>query len=112
MDLVTRLKHFTATVNSSIERMSRENGDKTDNFSQVVNSNLPESFKLVIPIFKGRAAETIEVETFARISGREVAFILLSPGANQVTEDIRDKAIDEQIAAIREICPDIAIIEQ
>lgn len=111
MALVSTLMNFTATVNNKIERAVAENGNRTDNFAQVVNSNLPESFVIQMPIFKGMPAETIEVETFAQVNGREVAFVLLSPGAQATLEDLRDKIIDEQIAAIREIAPDIAIIE-
>jgi hypothetical protein len=112
MRLVTELMNFTATVNNSIERSAKENGDRTDKFAQTVNSNLPPVFTLKIPIFKGTPAETLEVETFAQVNGREVAFVLLSPAANQTMEDIRDKVIDEQLSKIIEICPDIAIIEQ
>lgn len=111
MALVSTLMNFTATVNNKIERAVAENGNRTDNFAQVVNSNLPESFVIQMPIFKGMPAETIEVETFAQVNGREVAFVLLSPGAQATLEDLRDKIIDEQISAIREIAPDIAIIE-
>lgn len=112
MRLVNELMNFTATVNNSIERSAKENGDRTDKFAQVVNSNLPASFILTIPIFKGMQAETLQVETFAQVNGHEVAFILLSPAANQTMEDIRDGVIDKQITGIRELCPDIAIIEQ
>jgi len=112
MKLVTELMNFIGTVNSSIEKSAKENGDRSDKFAQTVNSNLPSSFKLNIPIFKGTNAESLEVETFANVNGRDVAFVLLSPAANQTMEDIRDKVIDEQLTAIREICSDIAIIEQ
>lgn len=112
MKLVSELMNFTAQVQNKIDRSVKENGDRTDNFAQVVNSNLPASFTLNIPIFKGMAAESLEVETFAQINGREVAFILLSPGAKETLEDIRDKAIDAELAKIREIAPNIAIIEQ
>jgi len=112
MKLVSELMNFKAKINSNIERSVKENGSATDNFSQVVNSNLPPSFKLTIPIFKGTTAEEIEVETFAQVNGRDIVFVLLSPAANQTMEDIRDKVIDEQLQKIAEICPDIAIIEQ
>lgn len=112
MKLVSELMNFTAKVNSSIEKSARENGDRTDNFAQTVSSNLPASFTLTIPIFKGTHAESLEVETFAQVNGREIAFVLLSPAANQTMEDIRDKVIDEQLKNISENCPDIAIIEQ
>ena len=111
MKLVTTLLNFTATINNKIDRAMNENGSKTDNFEQVVNSNLPKSFSLVMPIFKGDKAESIEVETFAKIDGRQVAFTLISPGAQATMEEVRDKAIDEQLEQIRAICPEIAIIE-
>jgi hypothetical protein len=111
MKLVTDLMNFSAIVNNKIERSVKENGNRTDNFAQVVNSNLPSSFVLSVPIFNGMDTETLEVETFAKINGREVAFALLSPGANQTLEEIRDKAIDSQLEQIREIAPNIAIIE-
>jgi len=111
MKLVTDLMNFTATVNNKIERSIKENGSGADNFSFVVNSNLPASFILNIPIFKGMPLESLEVETFAKINGREVVFTLLSPGANQTLESIRDKVIDDQLIQIVEVAPDIAIIE-
>lgn len=110
--LVTDLMNFTAKVNDKIEVSVRENGDRKDNFSQTVNSNLPDKFTLKIPIFKGTPIETLEVETFVQINGREVSFTLISPGANQILEEIRDKAIDDQLKNIREIAPEIVIIEQ
>ncbi|MDR2928224.1 MAG: hypothetical protein LBV41_08520 [Cytophagaceae bacterium] len=112
MKLVSDLMNFTATVNNRIDRSVKESGDRTDNFEQVVNSNLPASFTLNIPIFKGMNAETLEVETFAKVNGREVSFILLSPAVNQTLEDIRDKVIDEQLKEIIAVAPDIVIVEQ
>jgi hypothetical protein len=111
MKLVTDLMNFTATVQSKIERAVKENGDRTDSFAQLVNSNLPQSFTLAIPIFKGTIVETLEVETFAKINGREVAFTLMSPSASQLLEDIRDKVINDQLEKIVEVAPSIAIIE-
>lgn len=111
MKLVSCLMNFTVDVNNKIDRAVKENGNRTDNFAQVVNSNLPESFTIQMPLFKGMQPETIEVETFAQVNGREVAFVLLSPGAQATLEDLRDKVIDEQLKQIREIAPEIAIIE-
>lgn len=110
--LVTTLMHFTADVNNKLDKMVQENGNRTDSFTQVVNSNLPEKFTMVIPIFKGSKAETLEVETFAQVDGREVKFMLLSPGANETLESIRDNAIDKELDEIRTIADDIVIIEE
>lgn len=112
MALVSALMNFKATVDNKIERSVKENGDRTDNFAQIVNSNLPASFVLNIPIFKGMPTESIEVETFARIDGREVNFVLLSPGAQESLEILRDNVIDTELKNINTIAPNIAIIEQ
>ena len=111
MMLVSTLKNFKAKVNQDIERNKEENGSKTDNFSQVVDSNLPKSFKLNIPLFKGFACEEIEVEIYADVDGREVSLSLVSAGANETIEEYKNKVIDEQIEAIKGVAPDIVIIE-
>lgn len=112
MDIVTKLKSFTAKVDSQIDKQKTEKGDFKDNYSGVVTSNLPGAFKLQIPLFKGRPAEEIEVEFYASVNGRSVTLNLVSPGACQALEELRDKVIDSEIEEIRAICPDIAIIEQ
>jgi hypothetical protein len=112
MRLVNELMNFTATVNNSIEKAAKENGDRTDKFAQTVNSNLPAAFTLKIPIFKSLPAETLEVETFAQVNGREISFTLISPAANQTMEELRDLSIDKELEQIRSLTPDIAIIEK
>lgn len=111
MQLVSILKNFKAKVNQDIERSKEENGSKVDNYSQVVDSNLPKSFKLNIPLFKGFACEEIEVEIYADVDGRDVSLSLVSAGANEAIEEYKNRVIDEQLDAIKEIAPDIVIIE-
>lgn len=112
MKIVSLLKSFTATVNTSIEKEKNQNGSFNDTYTGVVNSNLPGAFKLKMPLFKGRPAEEFEVEIYANVNGRTVSLQLFSPGAVQALEEIRDAIIDEQIGLIRELAPEIAIIEQ
>lgn len=111
MMLVSTLKNFKAKINQDIERSKEENGSKVDNYSQVVDSNLPKSFKLNIPLFKGFACEEIEIEFYADVDGRDVSLSLVSAGANEAIEEYKNKVIDEQLDAIRGIAPDIVIIE-
>ncbi len=111
MQLVSILKNFKAKVNQDIERSKEENGSRVDNYSQVVDSNLPKSFKLFIPLFKGFACEEIEVEIYADVDGRDVSLSLVSAGANEAIEEYKNRVIDEQLDAIRDIAPDIVIIE-
>ena len=111
MLLVSTLKNFKAKIAQDVEQSKEDNGSKTDNYSQAVDSNLPKSFKLNLPLFKGFACEAIEVEVYADVDGRNVALSLVSAGANEAIEEYKNKVIDEQLASIRKIAPDIVIIE-
>lgn len=86
--------------------------DNADEFSQAVNSNLPEKFKVRMPILKGDEAWEFDVETFAKISGKEVALVLISPDAAALIEDAKSQTIEKELTAIAEIAPDIAIIDE
>lgn len=112
MEVVSCLANFNATVNQQVDKNVDKAGSYSDNFSQIVNSNLPESFKINIPLFAGMSYETIDVEIYATVSGREVVLMLVSPGAEELVEAYRNKVIDEQLAQIRKIAPDIVIIEE
>lgn len=112
MKLVSDLKNFKATVNSKMERSSKENGSMQASYGQVVNSNLPDAFTLNISIFKGVDKVTLQVETYATIDGSTVYLQLFSPSANELIEELRDRVMDEQIEAIMALSSDIAIIEQ
>jgi hypothetical protein len=104
--------NFKATVNQEFDREQKQNGSYKENFGQIVNSNMPDTFKLVMPIFKGMPAEELDVETMASIDGRDVTVMLISPGAEATLEGIRDAVIDKELESIRAIAPDIAIIEE
>jgi hypothetical protein len=112
MTLVTQLKSYIAKINVLYEKENAENGAFKDNYSGVVESNLPSAFMLKVPIFKGVAYEEIEVEFYTSVDGRNVSLQLFSPSANQLFEELRDTTIDNQLKDIKALCPDIAIIEQ
>lgn len=112
MKLVSVFKNFKAKVNTDYERDRKENGSYTDNYSQIVDSNMPNRFSVVLPVFKGTEEQSIEVETYATIDGHDVTVQLVSPGAQEVVDRTLDTIIDGQIAAIREIAPEIPFIEK
>ena len=112
MKLVALLKNYVGQINIKYEKERNENGSFKDNYSGLVSDNLPPTFNLKIPIFKGVPAVDLEVEFFARIDGKDIYLQLSSPSANQMFEEMRDNVIDEQIKLIRAITPDIVIIEK
>lgn len=111
MMLVNLLKRFTAKVNTEVEREEKDNGSVTDVYRKVVDSNLPEAFAVRIPIFKGSAAEVFTIEIIAHVEGKHAVLELISPDAEAIVEEVRDKMIDAEIAKIRELAPEIPIIE-
>lgn len=112
MFLVSILKGFKAKINTDVQRDVKENGSYTDNFSQIVNSNIPSSFHIKIPVYKGAQYEDLEVETMAHVDGRDVTLQLISAGAVDTIEEARDRLIDAEIAKIQNIAPEIPIIEK
>ena len=112
MKVVAALKSFSAKVNQDVQRETNEKGDRSFKFKQAVDSNIPEKFKLKIPILSGGDSVEIEVETYATIDGTDVSIHLQSAGANDVVEDTKATVISDTIEKIRSVAPEIAIIEQ
>jgi hypothetical protein len=112
MNVVNALKTFDAKVNQTVQRETKENGNKAFSFRQAVDSNIPESFKLRLPVLSGGQPVEIDVETYANIDGAHVTVALQSPGANDIVEDIRQNYMTDMIGQLREVAPEIVIIEQ
>lgn len=112
MKVVNALKTFDAKVNQTVQRETKENGNKAFSFRQAVDSNIPESFKLCLPVLSGGQSVEIDVETYATIDGAHVSISLQSPGANDIVEDIRSNYITGIVEKLRQVAPEIVIIEQ
>lgn len=110
MKLVTDLQNFKAKVDKEIEQSNNNRGDRRILINQAVEHNLPEAFTLILPIFKGTAKQTIAVEVYVNPS--DFSCTLVSPEANDLVEEMRDREIDAVLERIKERCPDIVIIEQ
>lgn len=111
MVMVSALKNFTANAKSEIQKQQDPSGSRADVFRQQVESNLPKSFSVIISVFKGTPKEAIEVEFDHYLSDGDVYLQLISPGANEMVESYRDTCIDQVLVKIKEIAPDIAILE-
>ena len=109
MNLVTQLQNFKAKVDKDIENADNKRGDRRILVNQVVQSNLPEAFNLVLPVFKGQAKQTIAVEVY--VEPNNFNCCLMSPEANDLIHDLTDQCIDEVLEGIKQVAPDIVIIE-
>lgn len=107
--LVTQLNHFKATVDKETE-MKKDNRANYDLIKrQVVESNLPDSFKICLPVFKGLGKSTIEVEI--DITPSTLDCMLISPELADIEQTVCEEAIDKEIDAIMGLCPELPIIE-
>lgn len=109
--LVSILKGFQAKCNTLIQKQQDPSGSRNEVYRQEVESNLPKSFTVELPIFKGTAKQAIEVEFDHYVSDGDVWLQLVSPGANEFTEEYRDSEIDRVLDEICVTAPDIAILE-
>lgn len=110
MKLVTDLQNFKAKVDKEIENSDNKRGDRRILVNQVVQSNLPEAFNLIIPVFKGCEKQTVQVEVY--VNPNDFTCTLVSAQSNELIIETRDTIIDEVLERIRLTCPDIVIIEQ
>ncbi len=109
MQLVSELRNFKAKVDKEIEASDDKRGNTRFLRNQIVESNLPQSFKVEIPIFKGQPKKTIEVEV--EINPDNLSCTLVSPEANDTVIKERDDIMDKTLAQIEETAPDVVIVE-
>lgn len=109
-NLVSVFKHFKVQVEKTIEKTKEQSGSFDEKKHQAVQSNIPASFKIKIPIFKGEEDITFEVET--EVDPTNFNITLISPDANEFVQSTSRDTIDKQIKSIVELCPEIAIIYQ
>lgn len=108
MELVAQLKSFKAKVDKQIENIKDDRGNYRILRDQAIESNIPASFKLNIPIFKG--FEKYEIEVEININSNDISCTLISPQANDIIEITKDTIIDGQVEKIKELVPALVII--
>lgn len=106
--LTSDLRNFKAKIDGEIEKSDNARGDTRLLRAQTVESNLPKSFELMIPVFKGLPAKSIAVEVDIRAD--DLACTLVSPHAQEVVDTIVKDIIKDELSAIEKIAPDIVVI--
>lgn len=109
MKLVTTLRTFKAKVTKQIEDSDDKRGNTSMIRVQAVESNIPESFFLTLPIFAGYPPQRIAVEI--SIDAQDYSCALVSPDAADFIEQYTDELIDDELKAIVGLHPDLRIFE-
>ncbi len=110
-ELVAKLKKFSASVKSKLDKAQDRNGSMQVAYEQEVTSNLPTDFKVCLPIFKGKEKQLIEVEVDHYIQGAECYLQLFSPDALDIIENTTDSILNKEVERLRTVVPEIVVIE-
>lgn len=110
MKLVSELRNFKAKVDKELELSDDKRGNQKILRAQTVESNLPKSFNVNMPIFKGTEKRTFEVEV--EINPNDLSCTLVSPDAHDIVVQERDNQMDAVLGRIAEAATNIVIIEQ
>jgi hypothetical protein len=108
--MVSVLMDVKIRVDKAVENQSGNRGNIRQLKEQVLTEcSIPESITLDLPIFKGTKKTTFLCETW--INPDDLTVKLISPDAADFIRSVRDEEMDNVISQIREICPELAIIE-
>lgn len=111
MQLGSQLKDFKVKAETEVSRNDNNRGSVQNVISKVITDmNIPENFKIKLPIFKGQDPVEFEVEIYVRSSDMNIQ--LISYEAEDIISKEVDRLFDVEIKRIQEIAPQIVIINQ
>jgi hypothetical protein len=100
--LIAALRSIKAKVQQSIEKAKDDKGNETDAFTQTVESNMPESFTMLIPLIEGQSPQRIEVFPVLEADGRDIVCTLESMDAAEGIDQYRAEAVLEEVEKIKD----------
>lgn len=109
MKLVSELRNFEAKVNREVEAKADDRANRMVLWAQTVSTNVPDGFKLKLPIFKGADPKVFEVEI--GIDPMDLSCRLISPEANDIVNDTKNDIIDDQKTKIQELHEGLRVFE-
>lgn len=108
--LVSILMDVKIRIDKAVENTSGQKGNIRQLKEQTLKEcNIPESLTLDMPIFKGSKKSLFLCEIW--INPEDLSVKLISPDAQDIIRRVRDDEINLVIDEIKNICPQIAILE-
>ena len=104
-----QLKNLQAKISKEIEKQNDNKGNVRDLKSQTASTNVMQTFKLNISVFKGLAKSVIEVELY--FNPDDMSFACVSPMVTDHIETLKDSIFDEMKKGIQTLYPELTIIE-
>lgn len=108
--IVASLKNLKAKVNQEINKDNDGKGNVKVDFTQTVESNMPDKFTLNLPLLEGEKSVKFDVNVILEAtSSHDIQCFLESVDAAEMIEKEVDKRIDEEIKIIE---PFAVVIEK
>lgn len=104
--LLKAYQAFTATVNANIGKTSDTRGNVDNTYKKTVETNVPDSFVLNIPIFKGMDKRRFRVEIAIDSTDASTKFWLESTELNDIIQIESEAILNKEL----ESCADYVII--
>ena len=101
------LRSFTAKVNQELAAIRSDTGNYETKKIQAVEHNIPRSFRLTLPLFKGMPKVELEVEILV---DKNLNVTMYSSDLISKEAELRELYMEYQVKAIQEIAPEIVII--
>lgn len=96
------LRNIKAKINREIEEANDQKGNVTRNFSQTVQSNMPDSIKLNIPLIEGEDSVEIEVNVVLEAEGSStIKCYLESIDAAELIEKLFEERVNQEVEKIK-----------
>ena len=100
--IVSTLKNIKAKINRKIENADDSKGNVTRNFTQEVESNMPDGFKLKMPLFEGEEPKEFEVNVVLEADGgSSIKCLLESVEAAELMDEIVEERFNAQIEELQ-----------
>jgi hypothetical protein len=114
-DVAIKLSDLLQNLKVKAEKEIENNNDNRGNrkiliLQAIKEMNIPESFEIIIPIFKG-AKKGVQIKVELYINADDYTITLVSPDAAESIRTTRDETIDNVLDAIRKIKEDLVIME-
>lgn len=100
--ITSELRNINAKVNQQIEASKDDRANVKVSFAQSVESSMPESFRLKLPLIEGEEPTEIEVNVILNANNGGITCTLESVEAEELIDIAKEKLIKEEVEKIKD----------
>lgn len=95
--MIFQLKNLKVQTSGTVEKRNDDRGNKANVFEQSVESNVPVSFTLKMPIFQNEAPVRFQVDIFLEVTGSSVHCLLDSVQLSELIETETERVLTDAV---------------